>query len=80
MAQGKVKWFNGQKGFGFIEQEGSNDVFDVDSVKRADDTLSKNRLQTSSVHPDNLPFGVEHWTATVARVNWNVHDQSTPAC
>ena len=27
MATGKVKWFNDQKGFGFIEQEGSNDVF-----------------------------------------------------
>ena len=25
--QGKVKWFNNQKGFGFIEMEGSEDVF-----------------------------------------------------
>lgn len=24
---GKVKWFNDEKGFGFIEQEGENDVF-----------------------------------------------------
>ena len=24
---GKVKWFNGEKGFGFIEVEGGNDVF-----------------------------------------------------
>jgi len=24
---GKVKWFNTTKGFGFIEQEGSDDVF-----------------------------------------------------
>ena len=27
MARGKVKWFNEQKGFGFIEQEGGPDVF-----------------------------------------------------
>ncbi len=27
MAQGKVKWFSGQKGYGFIEQEEGNDVF-----------------------------------------------------
>jgi len=27
MANGTVKWFNDQKGFGFIEQEGGNDVF-----------------------------------------------------
>ena len=25
--QGKVKWFNAEKGFGFIEREGGNDVF-----------------------------------------------------
>jgi CspA family cold shock protein len=27
MANGTVKWFNDQKGFGFIEQEGGPDVF-----------------------------------------------------
>ncbi len=27
MPQGKVKWFNSQKGYGFIEMEGGNDVF-----------------------------------------------------
>ncbi|AAP08582.1 MULTISPECIES: cold shock-like protein CspB [Bacillus] len=25
--QGKVKWFNNEKGFGFIEMEGADDVF-----------------------------------------------------
>ena len=27
MANGTVKWFNGSKGFGFIEQENGTDVF-----------------------------------------------------
>ena len=27
MEQGKVKWFNGEKGFRFIEVDGKDDVF-----------------------------------------------------
>ena len=27
MANGKVKWFNDAKGFGFLEQESGDDVF-----------------------------------------------------
>ncbi|GIN38961.1 MULTISPECIES: cold-shock protein [Heyndrickxia] len=27
MVTGKVKWFNAEKGFGFIEVEGQDDVF-----------------------------------------------------
>ena len=37
MANGTVKWFNGQKGYGFIQPEdGSKDVFvHVSAVERA---------------------------------------------
>jgi CspA family cold shock protein len=37
MNKGTVKWFNGQKGFGFIEQEnGDRDVFvHISAVERA---------------------------------------------
>ena len=27
MSEGTVKWFNDSKGFGFIQQEGGNDLF-----------------------------------------------------
>ena len=36
MTQGTVKWFNGEKGFGFITVEGHEDVFVHHSAIQAD--------------------------------------------
>ncbi|MGD0998686.1 MAG: cold shock domain-containing protein [Thermoleophilia bacterium] len=44
MAQGKVKWFNGQKGYGFIEQAEGKDVFvHVNSLAPGVDNLVENQ-------------------------------------
>lgn len=46
MSQGTVKWFNGEKGFGFIEQDGGGaDVFVHFSAIRADGYRSLNDNQ-----------------------------------
>lgn len=44
MAQGKVKWFNLQKGYGFIEQAEGKDVFvHVNELAPGTSTLSENQ-------------------------------------
>jgi CspA family cold shock protein len=49
MATGKVKWFNEQKGYGFIQPEaGGNDVFvHISAVERAGMTSLKENQRVS---------------------------------
>jgi len=46
VAQGKVKWFNNQKGYGFIESEGDGDIFVHYSAIKSDGfkTLNEGEL------------------------------------
>ena len=42
MTTGKIKWFNPAKGYGFIEQEGSKDVFlHVSALEEARENIEK---------------------------------------
>jgi CspA family cold shock protein len=55
MMKGTVKWFNGQKGYGFIEPEdGSKDVFvHISAVERAGmQTLSEGQKVSFEVIAD----------------------------
>jgi len=55
MAQGKVKWFNNQKGYGFISREGGSDVFVHHTAIQGDGykSLEENQAVTFDVVAGN---------------------------
>ena len=54
MKKGTVKWFNAEKGFGFISVPGEDDVFVHFSAIQADGfkTLNEGQKVTFSTEPD----------------------------
>ena len=65
MANGIVKWFSDQKGFGFIEQEDGPDVFVHHSAINGTGFKSLNE-------GDNVTFDIEQGQKGPAAVNVNV--------
>jgi CspA family cold shock protein len=65
MANGVVKWFNNQKGYGFIEQEDGTDVFVHHTGINATGFKSLNE-------GDHVSFDVEQGKKGLAAINVNL--------
>ncbi|HRQ22686.1 MAG TPA: cold-shock protein [Anaerolineales bacterium] len=62
---GTVKWFNGDKGFGFIEREGGADVFVHFSAIQSDGYRSLNEGQRVEFAVEQGPKGPQATNVTV---------------
>jgi CspA family cold shock protein len=55
--EGKVKWFNEKKGFGFIEQDGGKDLFVHYSAITSDGFKTLSEGQRVSFEVEDTPKG-----------------------
>jgi CspA family cold shock protein len=65
---GRVKWFNGTKGFGFIEQDGGADVFVHYSAIQGDGFRNLEEGQQVEFSVEQGPKGLK--AADVVVVGW----------
>ena len=59
MAKGRVKWFNEQKGFGFISRDSENDVFVHFSAIKSDGFKSLNEGDEVEFETTQGPKGLQ---------------------
>ncbi len=62
---GTVKWFNGEKGFGFIEREGGKDVFVHFSAIQGDGYRNLQEGQKVEFNVEQGPKGPQASNVTV---------------
>ena len=66
MEQGKVKWFNAEKGYGFIEREDGDDVFVHFSAIQQDGFKSLDEGQEVEFEIEEGPRGLQ--AANVSKI------------